>query len=234
MIKQIEDTVLWENLKENSLSTDRLLFILVSTKVLICVSPLLWGSNDAVLGVPSDKYGWLSSEYDTTMSTNFEQPETKQYLEKYNIDINEYNNILESLEKVQYLQGSVISEAYEENSTVRFTGTDVGSDNAEKIHWGVGEPKGRTPGGDPVRIIRSKQLYDQLLTYYASLSNTYGASVLESAIELWIQEMPTTTMDMPGFRGSQSWCLKGAMYISLNLYLLKMKNLKIKNLGPEL
>ena len=233
MIEQIEDTVLWENLKENSLSTDRLLFILVSTKVLICVSPLLWGNNDAVLGIPSDKYGWMSLNDDLSMAVHPDDPVTSAHLQKYNIDVDEYMSIVEELEKVQYLAGSISTESFEENTDIRFEDTHSETD-LTKVSYGVGEPKQRTPGGDPIRIIRSKQLYEKLLTYYSSLSATYGASTLQSAIELWLQEIPTTIMDMPGFRGSQPWCLRGVLYISLNLYLLKAENYRIKNLGPEI
>ena len=222
MIEQTEDTVLWENLKENSLSSDRLLFILVSTKVMLCVSPLLWGNNDAVLGIPSDKYGWLSADDDLSMAVDPNDLETNAHLKKYDIDIDEYNNVLESLETQWYVDSPDTGKLFEQET------------NNPDTRFETGEPETHSPGGDPVRIIRSKQLYERLLTYFSSLSTSHGKSVFESAIELWLQEMPIATMDMPGFRGSQSWCLRGVMYISLNLYLLKMKNLKIKNLGSEL
>ena len=233
MIQETEDTILWENLKENSIATDRLLYILVTTKVIICVSPLLWGNNDAVLGIPSDKYGWLSAEYDLTMAVHPDDPVTSAHLQKYNIDVDEYNNILGSLEEVQYLEGSKSTESFEENTDIGFENKNSEND-LTRVGYGFGDPKLRTPGGDPIRIIRSKQLYEKLLTYYSSLSTTYGGSTFQSAIELWLQEIPTTIMDMPGFRGSQSWCLRGVLYISLNLYLLKAENYRIKNLGPEI
>ena len=233
MIEQIEDTVLWKNLKENSLSSDRLLFILVSTKVMICVSPLLWGNNDAVLGIPSDKYGWMSLNEDLSMSLHPDDPVTSAHLQKYNIDVDEYMSIVEELEKVQYLEGSGSTESFEENTDIRFENKNPEHD-LTNVSFATGDPKIRTPGGDSIRIIRSKQLYEKLLIYYSSLSTTYGASTFQSAIELWIQEIPTTIMDMPGFRGSQSWCLRGVLYISLNLYLLKEENYRIKNLGPEI
>ena len=233
MIQETEDTILWENLKENSIATDRLLYILVTTKVIICVSPLLWGNNDAVLGIPSDKYGWLSAEYDLTMAVHPDDPETSVHLQKYNIDVDEYMSIVEELEKVQYLEGSKSTESFEENTDISFENKNSEND-LTRVGYGFGDPKLRTPGGDPIRIIRSKQLYEKLLTYYSSLSTTYGGSTFQSAIELWLQEIPTTIMDMPGFRGSQSWCLRGVLYISLNLYLLKAENYRIKNLGPEI
>ena len=233
MIQETEDTILWENLKENSIATDRLLYILVTTKVIICVSPLLWGNNDAVLGIPSDKYGWLSAEYDLTMAVHPDDPETSVHLQKYNIDVDEYMSIIEELEKVQYLEGSKSTESFEENTDIGFENKNSEND-LTRVSYGFGDPKIRTPGGDPIRIIRSKQLYEKLLTYYSSLSTTYGGSTFQSAIELWLQEIPTTIMDMPGFRGSQSWCLRGVLYISLNLYLLKAENYRKKQMGPEI
>ena len=233
MIQETEDTILWENLKENSIATDRLLYILVTTKVIICVSPLLWGNNDAVLGIPSDKYGWLSAEYDLTMAVHPDDPETSVHLQKYNIDVDEYMSIVEELEKVQYLEGSKSTESFEENTDIGFENKNSEND-LTRVSYGFGDPKIRTPGGDPIRIIRSKQLYEKLLTYYSSLSTTYGGSAFRSAIELWLQEIPTTIMDMPGFRGSQSWCLRGVLYISLNLYLLKAENYRKKQMGPEI
>ena len=233
MIQETEDTILWENLKENSIATDRLLYILVTTKVIICVSPLLWGNNDAVLGIPSDKYGWLSADDDLTMAVHPDDPVTSAHLQKYNIDVDEYNNILGSLEEVQYLEGSKSTESFEENTDIGFENKNSEND-LTRVGYGFGDPKLRTPGGDPIRIIRSKQLYEKLLTYYSSLSTTYGGSTFQSAIELWLQEIPTTIMDMPGFRGSQSWCLRGVLYISLNLYLLKAENYRKKQMGPEI
>ncbi len=219
MIEKTEDTPIWNNLKENSIAIERLLFILVCSKVCIAVSPLLWGDNDAFCGVPADKWSWLSSEYDVSMVSNSDDPETKAHIQKYGVDIDEYNKVLEKLETQWYVDSSDTGNLFtlEKNST-----------HAE---FATGEPKNFTPGGDAIRILRSRDLYDILLSYYSSLSSTYGKSLFETSAELWLSQTPTNVMDMPGFRGSQPNCLRGVLYISLNLYLLKMKNLKIKLLG---
>jgi len=237
MIQETEDTILWENLKENTMAVDQLMFILVMTKVMICVSPLLSGKNDAVLGIPADKWGWLSNEEDTHTPSSFTNNKSysngellkvhddfdlKEHTEKYGVNIDEHNKVLERLELQNYINSPETGKVFD------------GETFSSHAEFAVGNPKEFSPGGDPLRILRSKNLYDKLLIYYALLSSTYGKTFFEAAAESWVDQTPIATMDMPGFHGSQSWCLRGVLYISLNLYLLKMENLKIKNEGPTL
>lgn len=221
MIEKTEDAPLWESLKENTIAVERIAFIQVCSKVCITVAPLLWGDNDAVCGMPADKWSWLSSTEDTSMAISSEDPETNAHVRKYDIDLDEYNKTLDELEAEWYVNSPDTGNLFTLES------------NSTQAHFATSEANGMVPYS-ALRVLRSRDLYLNLMAYFHTLCEYYGHGFLETCFEHWLEETPLTTLDMPGFHGSQPNCLRGVFYISLNLYLLKMWNHRKKHLGPDL
>ena len=221
MIEKTEDAPLWESLKENSIAVERIAFIQVCTKVCIAVSPLLWGDYVAVCGMPADKWSWLSSTEDTSIAISSEDPETNAHVRKYDVDLDEYEKTLDELEAEWYVNSPDTGDLFtlESNSTQAHFATSEGSGNNRN---------------SALRVLRSRDLYLNLIAYYHTLCEYYGQDFMETCFKNWLEETPLTTLDMPGFHGSQPKCLRGVFYISLNLYLLKMLNYRKKQLGKDI